>query len=127
MKEFWLGFLLILMIYFGVISITGLVTQSHQAFKFVEIGITILLFWPCACLVAKRLHDLNLSAWLVLPILFSNLGQWVGLFCLGLIPGSEKNNEYGPASDGTTNRHSTKHRTDFSGVQLPSSIGMEGR
>lgn len=60
-KDFWLGFLLIMVAstVLGVIPILGQL-------------IGLLLIWPQVCIHAKRLHDMGRTAWLMLaPFGFS--------------------------------------------------------
>ena len=57
----------------------------------------IVVLWSHISLNTKRLHDMNLSGWWIIPLYIPILGYLVGFVVLGCIEGgSTKDNEYGP-------------------------------
>jgi uncharacterized membrane protein YhaH (DUF805 family) len=123
-QEFWLG-------YVGIVVVAVILARSlphaSGAFYFIpgdapdndvwqdaafSFGwlefISLALTWPIIAIYAKRLHDLNLSAWwlLLLPLVtftagLSEVGQLhVAAYCLlllvlGFLPGSQGPNRFG--------------------------------
>jgi len=79
---------------------------------------TILLIWPQAVVLARRLHDINVTGWLValfwaLPLALvllhvpvpsgsGTLVGWLGSVVLGLIPGTRGPNRYGNDPSGNS-------------------------
>ncbi len=120
-QEYWLG-------YAGVIAVSFLLLRSLTTLSLSLLRPTIgwyrdqlewalampkilagaMLMWPLIAIAAKRLHDLNCSAWwlLLLPAIsaatkLSNLDRWsvtfwIGLIILGAIPGTRGDNRFGP-------------------------------
>lgn len=52
---------------------------------------------PGLALIVRRLHDVNLSGWLLLALFVPlvNFFAWIGLFIVCLIPGTVGPNKYG--------------------------------
>ncbi|MBY9066993.1 DUF805 domain-containing protein [Hyphomonas sp. WL0036] len=77
-------------------------TGEPGALYFVFVGILFLYYLailiPGIALMVRRLHDVNLSGWIILgalvPIL--NILVGLGLFIVCLIPGTAGPNKYGP-------------------------------
>jgi uncharacterized membrane protein YhaH (DUF805 family) len=123
-QEFWLGYIgvvvvaLILMralahgsdaLYFLPTDVSDdeLFDDASSSFGWLEL-ISLALTWPIIAIYAKRLHDLNLSAWwlLLLPLItlvaaLSMFGRLhVAAYCLlilvlGFLPGSPGPNRFG--------------------------------
>jgi len=86
----------------------------------------ILLLWPQAVILARRFHDINLTAWWVvvfwaLPFAFvllhaplppgtGTIVGWLGAIALGLIPGTRGSNRYG--NDPRGNSSMARSRTN---------------
>jgi uncharacterized membrane protein YhaH (DUF805 family) len=118
-QEFWLG-------YVGAVLVILLVSRpladvilhqlrpSGRAWYREEIALaqvlawwlaSILVLWPILAIYAKRLHDLDLSAWwlLALPVVtlvgwmvgIWNLSTWLGVIVLGFVPGMRGDNRFG--------------------------------
>ena len=91
--------------------------RTHDATRYVLIG-AILAFWPQVAILARRLHDLNLTGWWVtlfwalpaalvlldipLPPGTGSTVQWLAAVILGLIPGTPGPNRYGNDPRGNT-------------------------
>jgi len=118
---YWLlGFLPLTLLGIGA----GLVVpRTQEGTRYLLTGV-ILLFWPQAALLARRLHDLNLSGWWVtlfwfIPIALAllhapfppatgTLLAWLAAIILGLIPGTDGENNYGNDPRGKMNAARTQ-------------------
>ena len=61
--------------------------------SWVVIGIATL--WSLIALAVKRLHDLSVTGWLALIIVFPTI-NWIFLVALAFIPSKQETNEWGP-------------------------------
>jgi len=104
---YWLlGFVPLTVVGFGL-AILVLRTQEPRYFLIAA----VLLFWPQAVILARRLHDINLTGWWVilywvipialvflhipLPQGSGVMGTWLAAIILGFIPGTRGPNRYG--------------------------------
>lgn len=120
-QEFWLGYVgavLVILLATRLLADVGLylLRPSGRAWYRDEIELagglpmflaSILVLWPMLAIYAKRLHDLNLSAWwlLVLPAVTLlarmigieewNLSVWLQVMLLGFVPGMRGDNRFG--------------------------------
>ena len=53
----------------------------------------LVMIWPCVSMLVRRLHDMNLSGWYVLPL---SLFSWISFLILGSAGGTDGDNDYGP-------------------------------
>lgn len=117
-KNFWLGFLILLVItwilefalfaIFGVSMMSGMdpnatpeaaaAAASDMMGKMaIPLGILMLLIlWPSICLYAKRWHDRNKSGWWSLIMFVPIVGGIWMLVELGFLRGTEGANRFGP-------------------------------
>ncbi|MGI9351206.1 MAG: DUF805 domain-containing protein, partial [Rhizobiaceae bacterium] len=83
-----------------LIVILQLVRQEDDsgglAFWFlVLVGVILCTLWSLAALAVKRLHDLGVTGWLALLILFPTI-NWIFLLALAVLPTVQETNEHGP-------------------------------
>jgi len=92
LKEYWLywniPFFFILIILYGL-EYQGIELQS----KFFSI-INLLILWPVIATTAKRLHDLNKSAWWFLIHFIPFIGTTILSIFLWFVPGTKGINEF---------------------------------
>ncbi|QOL16374.1 DUF805 domain-containing protein [Dickeya dianthicola] len=118
-RDFWLGMVIVLALMVGLFMLAGTGWLETQKAAFV----LVVLMWPLAAMLVKRLHDRNKSGWwallLVVAWMLGNgnwsmlpvLGQWgVGRFLPTLITvmllldcgafvGTAGVNRFGPAAE----------------------------
>ncbi|KHN53155.1 membrane protein [Dickeya fangzhongdai] len=118
-RDFWLGMVIVLALMVGLFMLAGTGWLETQKAAFV----LVVLMWPLAAILVKRLHDRNKSGWwallLVVAWMLGNgnwsmlppLGQWgVGSFLPTLIAvmmlldcgafvGTAGANRFGPAAE----------------------------
>ena len=95
--QFWLGYgIQIAMVVFGYICL--LYGQQNQ--NILALAASIFVFLPVICIglcvMAKRYHDRNKSAWWILVGLIPIVGGIWQLVELGCLRGTEGSNDYGP-------------------------------
>ncbi|KQZ15044.1 hypothetical protein ASD44_13990 [Mesorhizobium sp. Root554] len=109
-KEYW-GYALFWLIGFTVLLIAGLLLDvstgsldSGQDLPIATFGIvgtfTVATFFPGIALMARRLHDIGLSGWLVLVVVIP-LG-WLVMLVFALVPTQKRENRWGPIPEGVT-------------------------
>lgn len=80
---------------------TGLGLLSFLTFSKVLFCVSFIYgciyLWLTFCLIAKRLHDVGLSSWILLvPILYISLGIFIALFIVLIsVKGTNTDNKYG--------------------------------
>jgi uncharacterized membrane protein YhaH (DUF805 family) len=92
-REFWSFTMLV----FGVLIITTLMVAGNSAGAAPALGALIILGLavPSLAVTVRRLHDCGITGWVLLVQLVPYVGSLV-LLVLTLIPGSQKDNRYGP-------------------------------
>lgn len=106
--EYWwvvLFNLIIEIVAFFLIGVLGMIGSSNGEpgpLAFIPLGLLVLYalatIIPSLALIVRRLHDVNLSGWILLAafIPFVNILVGIGLFIVCLIPGNVGSNKYGP-------------------------------
>lgn len=106
--EYWWVYLFNFIVVFVLMMLAGLLgginpeTGEVGPLYFVFIGILglygLATIIPGLALVVRRLHDVNLTGWILLAALVPivNLLVGLGLFIICLIPGTAGPNKYGP-------------------------------
>ena len=61
----------------------------------VLVGVLLCTVWSLFALAVKRLHDLGVTGWLSLLILFPTI-NWIFLLALAVLPTKQEVNEHGP-------------------------------
>lgn len=82
---------------FGVLPfvVIGVVLGVLHIGLVVAVPIVLLCIWPSLAMQAKRWHDLNLSGWWAVLGLVPLL-NYVVIVGVGLVPGTEGPNPFGP-------------------------------
>jgi len=110
---YWVfGFIPLMLVGLGVGYLTG---RTPDAWQYLLIA-SLLLLWPQVVILARRLHDLNISGlWVILlwaiPLVFSRLDTplpprtgttlvWLAAIVIGCIPGTRGANKYGDDPSG---------------------------
>ena len=95
--QFWLGYgIQLAVIVFGYICLLyGLQNQNILALLG-SIVVFVPLMWVGICLMAKRYHDRDKSAWWILIALIPIVGGIWQLVELGCLRGTDGSNDYGP-------------------------------
>ncbi|MEL7208232.1 MAG: DUF805 domain-containing protein [Actinomycetota bacterium] len=75
-----------------------------------------VLFWVSITAAIRRLHDLNMTGWLVLVMLIPIIGSLFQLFLL-LAPGSPSDNRYGPPFGGQPTLSLAEHRVQAAQIR----------
>lgn len=73
-------------------------SQNSTALVFwflVWITTVVATLWSLFALAVKRLHDLGVTGWLALIILFPTI-NWIFLLALAFVPSKQETNEWGP-------------------------------
>lgn len=124
--QFWLGYVIQI-----AITIVGYVCllYGEQNESIAALVAALILFvpviWIGICVMAKRYHDRDKSAWWILIAFIPIIGGIWQLIELGLLKGTEGTNDYGPdpchsfnVGDDIENlRRQAGHRTAVSGAQ----------
>ncbi len=74
--------------------------NSPATFRYLSIGSTVIVLVTSFAISFKRLHDQNRTAWLLLIYFVPLVGQIILIVMLGMVPGTEGENRYGPAPKG---------------------------
>lgn len=90
-SEFWWT----LIVYVGVLFIGSSLTIRGSILSIVGVVIIAAAFAFFICLMARRFHDRNLSAWFLLILFIPTFGYLIALIICAL-PGSRGANKYGP-------------------------------
>jgi uncharacterized membrane protein YhaH (DUF805 family) len=103
-KEYWMFFLWNFII--GVVDLLVLVlltkTVIATIFVFLTLIYALAVLIPNVAVLARRIHDINLSAWWILIGLIPYLGQVV-IFVFAVIDSTHGDNKYGPNPKGINN------------------------
>lgn len=100
-KQFWLGFLLIVLIQLPFYFLFYYAFSTTPTYRFAdalgnfETIMTLIFLWPSFCLVTKRFHDCDMSGWWCLLNLIPYVGVFITLFIQGFIRGTEGSNRFG--------------------------------
>lgn len=94
-REYWM-FTLVNFLIFFVMSLIISATSGYGGIIFSDIYMLFILL-PSISLQARRLHDINLSAWWILLCFIPLVGSII-LFIMNLIKGDDGPNKYGPVS-----------------------------
>ncbi len=120
-QEFWLGFVGLILAAHGLKSLLetfflGTLRPrsgpwDRDALEFAlalpKIVLGLAMAWPIAAVCAKRVHDMNVTAWwlLLFPPATAvaamaglgawNIPFWISLGILGLVPGTRSSNRFG--------------------------------
>lgn len=103
-KEYWLFWLLLIMIelvFFTLISLaggndsTGQFSPAAMGVALIFVIIFVAMIVPSLAVMARRLHDINHSAWWMLIAFVPGLGALV-LFVFSVLPGTTGDNRFGP-------------------------------
>lgn len=92
-REYWRT---VLFLFMGTVVLT--------LFSWIFFVNALLTLWfvvnliPSISLLARRLHDRNLSAWVMLAAFIPGIGTFILLF-LSVLPGTQGFNRFGPATD----------------------------
>lgn len=86
---FWLGILSSAVLFPVLLISIESYADNNRLLEIVVIG---LYFWITSCLLVKRLHDMNASAWYLIIALLIPLAGIV----IGVIPGTVGSNDFGP-------------------------------
>lgn len=92
-KEYWMFVLWNAVI--GLILTFPIVLTKNTALAFVAIIYFLAVLVPYLALLARRIHDINLTAWWMLVGIIPSVGQIV-IFVFSVIPGTPGDNNYGP-------------------------------
>lgn len=107
-SEYWWVYLFNMMVVLGLMIVAFLPgsinysTGEPGVVYFILIGVLFLYMLgtliPGLALMVRRLHDVNLSGWILLGVLVPlvNLLVGIGLFIVCFIPGTVGPNKYGP-------------------------------
>ena len=86
---FWLVYLLLFAATAAVIVLIGEFAGSNPVLTSIAI---VLHVWIAICVIAKRLHDMDATGWLSIPIVVFPLA----VILVGTFPGTVGPNRYGP-------------------------------
>jgi len=93
-KEFWM-FVLVNIIISVIFSILTRIPILKVLFWIVFILFSLAVLIPSIALGIRRLHDINLSGWLMLLCIIPAVNI-IGIFLLCVIEGNQYDNQYGP-------------------------------
>ena len=88
--RFWMIVLFSTLVSFGLSFVSAILPFLNYVVWIYILAIMI----PSVCLIIRRLHDINLSAWWFWVAIIPYLGFFVLVFLLA-IPGDNKSNNYG--------------------------------
>jgi len=94
-KEFWM-FVLVNLIISVIFSILTRIPILRVLFWIAFILFSLAVLIPSIALGIRRLHDINLSGWLMLLCLIPVVNV-IAVFLLCVIEGNQYDNQYGPA------------------------------
>ncbi len=106
-KEYW-GFALFAFLWVALAGIVGYVVGTALGFDetsdpTVSSGLAglawLAVLLPWLSLMVRRLHDVGLTGWLLLLVLFPTLGSLI-MLVFALIPSQKHPNKWGPVPDG---------------------------
>lgn len=96
-SQFWLGYgIQIAVTVFGYICLLYGLQNENILALLVSIALFLPLIWVGICIMAKRYHDRDKSAWWILIGLIPIVGGIWQIIELGLLKGTEGSNDYGP-------------------------------
>jgi uncharacterized membrane protein YhaH (DUF805 family) len=94
--EYWYWYLFRMLMVGGMIF---LAVASRVNLVFVLVGLELLvMLLPSLAVAVRRLHDVNMSGWLLLLVFVPFGGLFI--FILSVIPGTAGGNKYGPGPYG---------------------------
>jgi uncharacterized membrane protein YhaH (DUF805 family) len=95
-KPFWIFNLIVFM---GAILL-GFFTEPAQDLSNEQLAFMLWVLWPSLAVQAKRWHDIDRPAWWILINLIPIAGPLWALFENGFVPGTRRENRYGPDPSG---------------------------
>lgn len=96
-SQFWLGYgIQVAAIVFGYICLLYGLQNENILALLGSLIVFLPLMWVSICIMAKRYHDRDKSAWWILIALIPIVGGIWQLVELGLLRGTDGSNDYGP-------------------------------
>ncbi len=103
-KEYWSFILFYMLIVIGITMLGVLIDQTLGNFKpngvpAVMIGLLVIFnlvtLLPSLAILVRRMHDINISGWIILISLIPYIGNLI-ILVLCIVPSSPEVNKYGP-------------------------------
>ena len=86
---FWLIYLILFAVTAALVLFIETKTTTNSV---LAILVLILLVWIAICVTVKRLHDIDASGWLSIPVVLFP----IAVILVGSFPGTVGPNQYGP-------------------------------
>jgi uncharacterized membrane protein YhaH (DUF805 family) len=88
---FWLSYLILFAVSALVLFIATKTTKN-QVLAILVLILLVLVVWIAICVTVKRLHDIDASGWLSIPVVLIP----IAVILIGSFPGTVGPNQYGP-------------------------------
>jgi uncharacterized membrane protein YhaH (DUF805 family) len=86
---FWLVYLMLLPVISGLIFIIETSTNKNPVLILIAL---VLYAWIAICITVKRLHDMDATGWLSIPVVLIP----IAVILVGSFPGTVGRNQFGP-------------------------------
>ena len=88
---FWLSYLILFAVTAALVLFIATKATNNQVLAILVLILLVLLVWIAICVTVKRLHDIDASGWLSIPVVLIP----IAVILVGSFPGTVGPNRYG--------------------------------
>jgi uncharacterized membrane protein YhaH (DUF805 family) len=89
---FWLSYLILFAVTAALVLFIATKTTNNRVLAILVLILLVLVVWIAICVTVKRLHDIDASGWLSIPVVLIP----IAVILVGSFPGTVGPNRYGP-------------------------------